>query len=422
MQRSTTVSRVFTRKLALPALLMSMCNSYSLQPGQRVFNSGNRGFTSQVLLGSVVAGLALASYSSLNTAECSPAESQKPKDPLSATALYPPLQPFHKGQLKVSPIHTIAYSEYGNPKGKPVLCVHGGPGGGCTPNMARFFDPQSYRIILVDQQGCGDSTPFANLEDNTTYDSVRDFEKIREHLGIEKWQLFGGSWGSTLSLAYAIEHPDRITELVLRGIFLCRKKELEWMYEGKGANYIFPEDWEAYEEAIPPNERDNFMKAYSKRLMGELGEAGKNLSISLLLFLIDIFIEMIKAAKAWSIWEGRISKLHQDPVEAMQSSFADDHFALAFARIENHYFTNQVFFPRDGFLIEKENVAKIAHIPTVIVQGRYDIVCPAISAHDLHKALPSSEIHYVLSGHSAFEKEIVAELVKATEKFKTRKA
>ncbi|RYH20917.1 prolyl aminopeptidase [archaeon] len=202
-------------------------------------------------------------------------KSGQPTDSFAHTALYPPINPYEKGRLRVSPVHSIAYSLYGNPHGKPVLFVHGGPGGGTDPVMARYFDPKAYKIILVDQRGAGESTPFADLRDNTTYDSVRDFEKLREHLGVKKWQVFGGSWGSTLALAYAIEHPDRVTELILRGIFLLREKELAWMYQGPGANFVFPEAWKEYEEYIPKNERHDYITAYGKRLRGEMGEEGE---------------------------------------------------------------------------------------------------------------------------------------------------
>lgn len=255
-------------------------------------------------------------------------------DKFEGTAMYPAIKHFFKGMLKVSELHSISYSIYGNPNGKPVLFVHGGPGGGTDPAMARYFDPKVYKIILVDQRGCGDSTPFANLEENTTYDSVRDFEKLRVKLGIDKWQVFGGSWGSTLSLAYAMEHPDRVTELVLRGIFLIRKREIDWFYQGPGASFLFPEDWALYEEAIPVEERGDYLSAYGKRLRGELGEE-----------------EMNKAAKAWSIWEGRTSKLVQDPWNVIISKFGSDKFSLAFARIENHYFTNKVRMSFSGLLL-----------------------------------------------------------------------
>lgn len=316
---------------------------------------------------------------------------------------YPPIAPYETHYLKVSDLHTIHFSVYGNPNGKPVLFVHGGPGAGTSDSNARFFDPKAYKIILVDQRGCGKSTPFAELTDNSTYDSVKDFEKIRKFLKIDKWMVFGGSWGSTLSLAYAIEHPERVTELVLRGIFLLRKKEIDWYYQGPGANFIFPEEWELYENTIPENERGDFVKAYRKRLTGELGEEEKR-----------------KACNAWSIWEGRTSNLIQPTWDDVVSKF-DDKFNLAFARIENHYFWNKGFFPRDGFLLEKQNIDKIRKIPTVIVQGRYDQVCPIRSAYDLKKAFPEAELIVTLAGHSALEPETKSELIKATDRFKAKK-
>ena len=215
---------------------------------------------------------------SFSTALC---EGSEDKDKFSATALYPEIEPYQKGTLKVSDVHTIAYALYGNPNGKPVLFVHGGPGGGTDPAMARYFDPLAYNIILVDQRGCGDSVPFADLTDNTTYDSVRDFEKLRTLLKVTKWQVFGGSWGSTLALAYAVEHPERVTELVLRGIFLLRKIELDWLYQGPGANFMYPEDWAPYHNEIPPAERGDFIAAYGRRLRGELGEEGKMVTLDL---------------------------------------------------------------------------------------------------------------------------------------------
>lgn len=390
---SRVAAVVNTTRIANATLIGNVSSSSSTQSG---FS-----FTSLATGAALAATAAVASTGFSSECAGTEAKADSETDPFADTALYPPITAYEKGFLKVSNIHTIAYSLYGNPHGKPVLFVHGGPGGGTHPGMARYFDPKVYKIILVDQRGCGDSTPFANLEDNTTYDSVRDFEKLRVKLGIKKWQVFGGSWGSTLALAYAMEHPDRVTELVLRGIFLLREKEIDWMYEGKGANYVFPEDWADYENVIPPEERDNYVNAYGRRLRGELGEA-----------------EMLKASKAWSIWEGRIVKLVQDPIETLASSFGDEHFALAFARIENHYFTNKGFFPRDGYLLEPQNIAKLKNIPISIVQGRYDIVCPAISAYDLAKAATHAEIKYVLAGHSSFEKEIIKELVHATDKYK----
>ena len=326
------------------------------------------------------------------------------------TRLYPQPPLVANGKLPVSDLHTVAWFEYGNPDGKPVLFVHGGPGGGTAPMNARYFDPARYRIVLVDQRGCGASEPFAELEENTTWDLVADFEKIRIMLGIDKWQVFGGSWGSTLALAYAVSHPERVTELVLRGIFLLRAKELAFFYEGCGTNFIFPEEWEAYKAAIPEEEHaGGFIGAYGRRLRGELGDE-----------------EKYAASKAWSIWEGSVSRLRPPTREAILKKWGDDDFALAFARIENHYFTGADgvpgFFPRDGWLLEEENLAKIRHIPTVIVQGRYDVVCPAVSAFDLHSRLPGSTLHVTTTGHSSFEPDIIEKLVEATDSFADRAA
>lgn len=332
------------------------------------------------------------------------AEGQEDLD-FEKTRLYEQTPLVAEGMLPVSDLHTIAWFEYGNPAGKPVIFVHGGPGGGTAPMNARYFNPEAYRIILMDQRGCGKSTPFAELKENTVWDLIDDIEKLREKLGIEKWQVFGGSWGSTLSLAYAITHPQRVTELVLRGIFLLRKKELDFFYEGVGTAFLFPEEWEAFQAAIPEEERaGGFIEAYGRRLRGELGEE-----------------EKFAASKAWSIWEGSVSRLNVPTREAILKKWGDDDFALAFARIENHYFTGKDgvpgFFPRDGWLLEEENLAKIAHIPTVIVQGRYDVVCPAVSAYELHKRLPNSTLHMTTTGHSSFEPEIIEKLVEATDKF-----
>jgi proline iminopeptidase len=316
------------------------------------------------------------------------------------SVLFPATPKIDEGYIRVSEKHTIYYHVYGNPKGKPVLFVHGGPGGGTDPMHARFFDPAAYRIVLVDQRGCGKSTPFADLTDNTTWDSVRDFERVRMRLGIKKWQVFGGSWGSTLSLAYSQVHPERVTELVLRGIFLLREKEVQFFYQ-HGSSFIFPDEWEHYENEIPEKERDDYIAAYGRRLRGELGEDA-----------------MRSAAKSWSIWEGRTSNLEQAPWEQVKAKFGGDDFSLAFARIENHYFTNKGFFPRDGYLLEKEQIDKIRHIPTTIVQGRYDCVCPMRSAWDLKKAFPEAELNVVIAGHSAFDPLVAQELVKATNKYK----
>ena len=326
------------------------------------------------------------------------------------TRFYPQPDLIDSGVIEAGTIHRVAYSVYGNPDGKAVLFVHGGPGGGTAPENARFFDPAVYRVVLVDQRGCGKSTPFAELEENTTWDLVEDFEKVRETLGIDEWLVFGGSWGSTLALTYAVCHPARTTELVLRGIFLVRKKELDFFYEGKGTNFLFPEPWEVYEAQIPAEEasKDGYVAAYGRRLRGELGDEA-----------------MRSAAKAWSVWEGSVSRLRPPSREQIMGKWADDDFSLAFARIENHYFTSggrvgepAGFFERDGWLLEPAQTDRIKHIPTVIVQGRYDVVCPATSAYELHKALPDSTLHLTTTGHSSLEPDIIERLVAATDKFR----
>ena len=310
--------------------------------------------------------------------------------------LYDPVEPFDTGRLQVSPIHNIYYEQAGNPDGRPVVFLHGGPGGGLVPEYRRFHDPAAYRVVLFDQRGSGQSTPHAGLEENTTWDLVSDIEKLREHLGIESWQVFGGSWGSTLALAYAQRHPERVRQLVLRGIFLCRPKEIRWFYQ-EGASAIFPDVWEEYLKVIPEGERGDMVSAYYRRLTGDDAEA------------------KLAAARAWSIWEGSTSKLFFD--YSMIEKFADPEFAMAFARIECHYFMNNAFFPTDNYLVE--NVGKIRHIPAVIVQGRYDVVCPIKSAWELHKAWPEADFRVVPdAGHSVTEPGIIHELVSATDKFK----
>jgi proline iminopeptidase len=310
--------------------------------------------------------------------------------------LYPAIEPFNTGRLKVSDIHEIYYEQVGNPNGKPVVFLHGGPGGGLTPEYRQYHDPSVYRVVLFDQRGAGQSTPHASLEENTTWDLVADIEKLRQHLGIDKWQVFGGSWGSTLSLAYAVTHPERATELVLRGIFLCRPKEIQWFYQ-EGTSWIFPDVWEQYLSVIPEDERHDMVTAYYKRLTGDNEQ------------------EKLAAARAWSIWEGSTSKLFYDP-DAIEK-YADAHFATAFARIECHYFMNNCFFPTENYLIE--NVGKIRHLPCVIVQGRYDVVCPMRSAWDLHRAWPEAELNITPdAGHSVLEPGNISALVAATDKFR----
>jgi proline iminopeptidase len=309
--------------------------------------------------------------------------------------LYAPIEPFDTGRLKVSPVHELYYEQVGNPAGKPAVFLHGGPGGGIVADYRRYFNPAIYRAVLFEQRGSGQSTPHASLEDNTTWHLVSDIEQLREHLGIETWQVFGGSWGSTLALAYAETHPDRVNELVLRGIFLCRPKEIQWFYQ-EGASAIFPDVWEEYLKAIPPAERTDLVTAYYRRLTSE-----------------DDSVRL-EAARAWSIWEGSTSKLFFDP--AAIEKFAEPEFALAFARIECHYFMNNAFFNTDNYLIE--NVEKIRRIPSVIVQGRYDVVCPMMSAWDLHKAWPEAQLRIIRdAGHSISEPGIIDALVEATDNF-----
>jgi proline iminopeptidase len=312
--------------------------------------------------------------------------------------LYPPIEPFDSGRLRVSPIHELYFEQCGKPDGQPAVFLHGGPGGGLHAEYRQFFDPENYRVVLFDQRGSGKSTPHANLEENTTWELVADIERLRELLGIERWLVFGGSWGSTLSLAYAETHPERVSALVLRGIFLCRPNEINWFYqEGHGASAIFPDVWEEYVKVIPESERGDMLSAYHKRLMSE--DEGVRL----------------EAARAWSIWEGSTSKLYPD--QQLIEHAGEEQFALALARIEAHYFVNNSFFPTDNYLIE--NVHKIRHIPGEIVQGRYDVVCPAMSAWDLHRAWPEATLHIVPdAGHSALEPGITSVLVDATDKFR----
>lgn len=310
--------------------------------------------------------------------------------------LYPEIEPYRTGRLQVSPVHELYFEESGNPKGKPVVFLHGGPGGGTEPKHRRYFDPTAYRIVLVDQRGCGRSTPFASLEANTTWDLVADIEKVREHLGIERWQVFGGSWGSTLALAYSETHPERVTELVLRGIFLLRPEEIRWFYQ-EGASWVFPDAWEPFRDHIPASERGDMLRAYYKRLTSP-----------------DLAVQLA-AAKVWSVWEGSTSCLV--PNAELIARTAGDEFALAFARIEAHYFVNDGWLSGDKALLA--NVDKIRKIPAVIVQGRYDVVCPAKSAWDLHRAWPEADLRVVPdAGHAASEPGIVHELVSATDRFR----
>lgn len=309
--------------------------------------------------------------------------------------LYPPFKPYEEGELKVSDLHTIHYEQSGNPDGKPVVILHGGPGGGSSPVYRQYFNPERWRIVMFDQRGCGRSTPYAELRENNTWNSVADIEQLREHLNIQQWLVFGGSWGSTLSLAYSQTHPDKCLGLILRGIFMLRQRELQWFYQS-GASYIFPEAWEEYLKPIPPQERDNLISAYYKRLTSE----DRNVRL--------------EAARAWSVWEASTSKLL--PSQKSVVRFGRPEFAEAFARIECHYFVNQGFLETENQLID--NCDRISDIPGVIVQGRYDVVCPAVTSWELHKAWQKAE--YIIvpdAGHSVSEPGIIDALVTATDRF-----
>ena len=309
--------------------------------------------------------------------------------------LFPPIEPYAGGRLRVSKLHTLHYEECGNPRGQPLVFLHGGPGGGIDPVYRQYFDPKKFRVVLLDQRGCGKSTPHAELRENTTWDLVADIERLRETLGIERWVVFGGSWGSTLSLAYAETHPERVKALVLRGIFLLRRSELLWFYQ-EGASHLFPDAWETYLAPIPPRERGDMMKAYHKRLTGKDRRT------------------RLAAARAWSVWEGITSKLRTDP--ALVKRFSGGRFAEAFARIEAHYFVNGGFLRSDDQLLD--DVGRIRHIPGVIVQGRYDVVCPMRSAWDLHRAWPEAKLVVVPdAGHSMSEPGIRSALIAETERF-----
>jgi proline iminopeptidase len=308
---------------------------------------------------------------------------------------YPPIEPYREGRLPVGDGHEIYFEECGNPKGVPAILVHGGPGGGSNPTMRRYHDPRRYRIILFDQRGCGRSTPYASLEANTTWHLVEDMERLRQHLEIARWQVFGGSWGSTLALAYAETHPESVSSLVLRGIFLLRKWEIDWFYQ-EGCSRIFPDAWKGFERPISPSHRGDMVAAYHKLLTGP-----------------DPALQLA-AAKAWSIWEGSTLSLLPDP--ARVERFGSDHYAIAFARIECHYFINRGFFTRDGQLLEDAH--RLNTIPGVIVHGRYDVCTPVKNAWDLKLAWPGAELEIVEdAGHAMTEPGITSRLVAATNRF-----
>ena len=313
--------------------------------------------------------------------------------------LYPPLETRQSGFLRVSDLHEIYWEESGNPNGLPVIGLHGGPGGGSSPEMRRFFDPRVYRIILIDQRGCGKSTPHSELRENTTWTLIEDIETVREHLGIEKWVVFGGSWGSTLSLAYAVTHTERVHALILRGIFLISKAEIQWFYQ-EGASRLFPDAYDRYVAPIPENERSDLLTAFYKRLTGE------------------DYAARIEAAKAWACWEGETITI-QGPI-SRPKRFEEDDFADAFARIECHYFYNEGFLPKDEWLIEQV-AEKLQDVPGVIVHGRYDVVTPLSTAWALKKAWPIADLSIVPgAGHSSLEPGIVDKLIRATREFGRR--
>lgn len=304
--------------------------------------------------------------------------------------LFPAIEPYNSFYLPVTEPHKLYVEEAGNPNGQPVVFLHGGPGGGFSPTHRRLFDPAKYRIILFDQRGAGKSTPHASLENNTTWDLVADLEVLRKHLKIDRWLVFGGSWGSTLALAYAETHPEQVTGLILRGIFLCRQEEIKWFYQG-GVDLIYPDLWEEYIKPIPVEKRHKMVEAYYELLDGPDEKA------------------RLQAAKAWSVWEGSTVKLI--PNADVISSFEDDLKALAMARIECHYFIHNCWFEEDQLI---KNASRIRHIPTWIVHGRYDVVCPVKNAWDLHKVFPEAKLQIIQdAGHAFDEPGILSALLNA---------
>ncbi len=319
-------------------------------------------------------------------------------DKITIEVLFPEVEPNQKFWFRVSDVHELYVEECGNPNGQPLLFLHGGPGAGFSAFHRRLFDPSHYRIILFDQRGAGQSRPHAELRENTTWDLVEDIEKLRKHLGVKQWLVFGGSWGSTLALAYAETHPRSVSHLVLRGIFLCRKEEIEWFYQ-TGADRIFPDIWQEYLRPIPENERGDLVSAFYKRLTSSNEQV------------------RLEAAKAWSGWEGATVHLIPDP--ATMTKFTGDMMAVALARIECHFFTNACWFTSDDQLLR--DIEKIRHIPAVIIHGRYDVVCPVKNAFDLHRVWPEATLKIVAdAGHAVDEPGILRELVSAVEKFKNK--
>lgn len=312
------------------------------------------------------------------------------------SALYPDIEPFRTGTLQVSSNHALYFEEAGNPQGAPVVFLHGGPGAGIGPKHRRFFDPAHYRVILFDQRGAGRSQPHAELAENTTEHLLADIEMLRRMAGVEKWLVFGGSWGSLLGLCYAIRWPERVSGLILRGVFLGRPREVRWLFQ-EGASNVFPETYERFLGPIPAAEQGDLISAYHKRLVSEDP------------------VERLRAAQAWSLWEASVCKLLPD--EAFLREMSGDKQALALARLENHYCGNGLFLPSPNHVLE--NADRLAGIRTRIVHGRYDMACPVESAWALHRALPRSEIRIVPdAGHSATEPGIMRELVRATDDFR----
>jgi len=317
---------------------------------------------------------------------------------MKSNGLFPEIEPYNTGTLKVSELHTIFYEEVGNPEGRPALYLHGGPGIGILPNYRRFFDPSFYRVVLLDQRGAGRSTPHAEIRENTTWDLVEDLERLRQHLDIESWIVMGGSWGSTLALCYAIKYPESVAGLIVRGVWLVRPFEIAWLYEEGGASNVFPDEWERFRTPIDATGASGTLAGYHRLLTGT-DEGAK-----------------WEAARAWSRWECAMATLVPDQSAIAQS--AEDRLALSKARIECHYAYNSFFMESDNYLLE--NADNISHIPCRIVQGRHDVICPTISAWQLHRVLPRSELRIVADGsHSPMDQGMAAELIQASEDFRS---
>jgi proline iminopeptidase len=311
---------------------------------------------------------------------------------IADSKLYPPIEPYATGTLQVSERHTLFYQEAGSPEGRPGVFLHGGPGVGIHPDYRRFFDPDHYRVVLLDQRGAGRSTPHAAIEENTTWDLVEDLETLRQHLGIDDWVVMGGSWGSLLALCYAIKHPASVAGIIIRGIFLGRQSEMDWLFAPGGASNVYPEEWERFVEPVAG--REDRVAAYHE-LLNQEDEA-----------------QALAAARSWSKWEGSMNALFPDPKQLSQMT--NDHAALAIARLEAHYSVNNFFLPEDNHVLD--NASTIAHIPCHIIQGRYDIICPPISAWELHQALPNSKLTIVPEGaHSPLDPGMATALVGAAD-------